>query len=81
MPRLAGSNRSAAASPQATARSIGRSRSIRAPRVPRSIKGVIAARGERFSEARDLWRKAKELDPNYPNIDRLIEEAGRDGRK
>jgi tetratricopeptide (TPR) repeat protein len=42
---------------------------------PYVIKGVIAARGERFSEARDLWRKAKELDPNYPNIDRLIEEA------
>jgi predicted CXXCH cytochrome family protein len=42
---------------------------------PYVIKGVIAARAERFDEARDLWRKAKELDPGNPNIDRLIQEV------
>ena len=49
------------------------------PRLARPfvVKGVIAARGERLVDALDLWRKAKELDPNYPNIDRLIEEAGK----
>ena len=39
------------------------------------IKGVIAARDGRFAEASSLWRKAKALEPGYPNIDRLIEEA------
>jgi predicted CXXCH cytochrome family protein len=42
---------------------------------PYVIKGVIAARAERFREAADLWRKARDLEPSYPNIDRLIEEA------
>ena len=42
---------------------------------PYVTKGVIAARRERFREAADLWRKARDLEPSYPNIDRLIEEA------
>jgi predicted CXXCH cytochrome family protein len=42
---------------------------------PLVIKGVIAARQNRFAEAIDLWRKAKSLEPTYPNIDQLIEEA------
>ncbi len=42
---------------------------------PLVIRGVIAARAGRFAEATDLWRKAKALDPGYPNIDQLIAEA------
>jgi tetratricopeptide (TPR) repeat protein len=42
---------------------------------PLVIKGVLAAREGRFKDASDLWRKAKTLQPDYPNIDRLIEEA------
>jgi predicted CXXCH cytochrome family protein len=39
------------------------------------IKGIMAAREGRYDNALDWWRKAKSLDPTYPNIDRLIEEA------
>lgn len=42
---------------------------------PWVIKGVIAAREGRFAEAASIWRKAKGLEPGYPNIDRLIGEA------
>ncbi len=42
---------------------------------PLVIKGVIAARAGRFGEAADLWRRARTLEPGYPNIDRLIAEA------
>ena len=42
---------------------------------PWVIKGVMAARAGRFQEASEHWRKAKSLEPNYPNIDRLIDEA------
>jgi predicted CXXCH cytochrome family protein len=42
---------------------------------PLVLKGVIAARAGKFVDAIDLWRKAKSLDPAYPNIDRLIAEA------
>jgi predicted CXXCH cytochrome family protein len=42
---------------------------------PYVVKGVIAARDGRFAEALDHWRKARDLEPTYPNIDRLIEEA------
>jgi tetratricopeptide (TPR) repeat protein len=47
------------------------------PRLARAwvIKGVIAARENRFDEAISLWRKAQALDRGYPNIDRLIAEA------
>jgi predicted CXXCH cytochrome family protein len=42
---------------------------------PYVIKGVLAARDGRFDEAAQLWRKAKTLQPRYPNIDQLIAEA------
>ena len=42
---------------------------------PLVIKGVMAARAGSFDEALDLWRKAKALEPGYPNIDQLIAEA------
>ena len=45
-----------------------------APR-PYVLKGVLAARHGRFQEAIDLWKKAKAMDPAYPRIEALIEEA------
>jgi predicted CXXCH cytochrome family protein len=42
---------------------------------PWVIKGVMAAREGQFAAAIDSWRKAKGLDPGYPNIDQLIAEA------
>jgi len=42
---------------------------------PVVIKGVLAARENRFDEAVALWKKARSLEPSYPNIDSLIEEA------
>lgn len=42
---------------------------------PRVVRGVIAARQGRFQEAADWWREARGLEPDYPNIDRLIAEA------
>ena len=44
---------------------------------PHVLKGVIAAREGRFADAAELWRKARSLDPAYPNIDQLISEADR----
>jgi Flp pilus assembly protein TadD len=45
-----------------------------APR-PYVYLGVIAARSGRYDEAVRQFRAAKSLAPDYPNIDRLIEEA------
>jgi hypothetical protein len=47
------------------------------PRAPRPYVylGVIAARSGRYDEAVRQFRAAKSLAPDYPNIDRLIEEA------
>ncbi len=42
---------------------------------PWVIKGVIAARAAKYDEAIEVWKKARDLDPGYPNIDRLIAEA------
>jgi tetratricopeptide (TPR) repeat protein len=42
---------------------------------PWVVKGVLAARAGRLEEAVGAWRKAKEIDPTYPNIDRLIAEG------
>jgi tetratricopeptide (TPR) repeat protein len=42
---------------------------------PIVIKGVIAAREGKYGEAAALWQKAKAVEPDYPNIDRLIAEA------
>jgi predicted CXXCH cytochrome family protein len=47
------------------------------PRLARPwvVRGVLAAREARFAEAIDAWKKARDLEPGYPNIDRLIAEA------
>lgn len=42
---------------------------------PVVLKGVLAARDKRFAEAVELWKKARTLEPSYPNIDALIAEA------
>ena len=39
--------------------------------------GVLSARAGRYDEAARHFRKARSLSPDYPNIDRLIEEAER----
>jgi predicted CXXCH cytochrome family protein len=44
---------------------------------PHVIRGVLAARAGRFDQALASWRKARELDPATPNIDRMIDEAQR----
>jgi predicted CXXCH cytochrome family protein len=44
---------------------------------PLVIKGVLAARSGDFGEAVEWWRKARSLEPAYPNIDRMISEAER----
>ncbi|MEW6320945.1 MAG: cytochrome c3 family protein [Acidobacteriota bacterium] len=51
------------------------------PRFARAlvIKGIVAARAGRFDEAVDLWRRARSMDPGYPNLDRMIDEARRRG--
>jgi predicted CXXCH cytochrome family protein len=44
---------------------------------PWVVKGVLAARAERYSEAIGFWKQARAIDSTYPNIDRLIAEAER----
>jgi predicted CXXCH cytochrome family protein len=44
---------------------------------PWVIKGVILARQEKYGAAVEAWKKARSLEPSYPNIDRLIAEAER----
>jgi hypothetical protein len=39
------------------------------------IKGVLLAREGKFTEAVEMWRKARSIEPSYPNIDQLITEA------
>jgi len=39
------------------------------------VKGVLSARQGRFAEAAELWKKARSIEPSYPNIDQLISEA------
>jgi hypothetical protein len=39
------------------------------------VKGVLLAREGRFAEAVELWKKARSIEPSYPNIDQLIAEA------
>ncbi len=47
------------------------------PNDPRPLVylGVIAAKAGRYQDAIVSWQQAKKLNPNYPNIDRLIAEA------
>jgi predicted CXXCH cytochrome family protein len=42
---------------------------------PWVIKGVLAAREGKFGEAVEMWKKARSIEPSYPNIDQLIAEA------
>jgi predicted CXXCH cytochrome family protein len=42
---------------------------------PWVIKGVISAREGKYAEAIEEWKKARSLEPSYPNIDKLIAEA------
>ncbi len=44
---------------------------------PYVIRGVLAARAGRFTEALSNWKAARERDPATPNIDRMIDEASR----
>lgn len=41
------------------------------------MKGVLLARDGRLSEAVEMWKKARSIEPSYPNIDQLIAEAER----
>ena len=42
---------------------------------PWVVKGVLSAREGKFSEAAEMWKKARSIEPSYPNIDQLIAEA------
>jgi len=42
---------------------------------PWVIKGVLAAREGKFADALEMWKKARSIEPSYPNIDQLIAEA------
>jgi predicted CXXCH cytochrome family protein len=42
---------------------------------PWVVKGVILARQDKYAEAVEAWKKARSLEPSYPNIDTLIAEA------
>jgi predicted CXXCH cytochrome family protein len=42
---------------------------------PWVIKGVILAREGKYAQAVDAWKKARTLEPGYPNIEKLIAEA------
>lgn len=42
---------------------------------PWVVKGVLLAREKRFAEAVEMWKKARSIEPSYPNIDQLIAEA------
>ena len=43
-----------------------------------SVLGTLAAayaEAGRFADAMGFWKKAREIDPAYPNLDQLIAEA------
>ena len=42
-------------------------------------RGIVAARSGQMSAAIKYWQDAKKIDPAYPNLDRMIEQAGRLG--
>lgn len=42
---------------------------------PWVIKGMLLAREGKFAEAAEMWKKARSIEPSYPNIDQLIAEA------
>jgi Flp pilus assembly protein TadD len=41
------------------------------------LKGVLLARERKFEEAVEMWKKARSIEPSFPNIDALIAEAER----
>jgi tetratricopeptide (TPR) repeat protein len=43
------------------------------------FRGIVAARSGQLGAAIKHWRDARKIDPAYPNIDRLIAEAERQG--
>jgi predicted CXXCH cytochrome family protein len=42
---------------------------------PWVVKGVLLAREGKFAEAVEMWKKARSIEPSYPNINQLIAEA------
>jgi hypothetical protein len=42
---------------------------------PWVVKGVLLAREGKFEEAVEMWKKARSIEPSYPNIDQLIAEG------
>ena len=42
---------------------------------PWVVKGVLSAREGKFAEAVEMWKKARSIEPTYPNIEQLIAEA------
>jgi len=42
---------------------------------PWVIKGVLSAREGKFADAVEMWKKARSIEPSYPNIDQLIAAA------
>jgi tetratricopeptide (TPR) repeat protein len=39
------------------------------------VKGVLFAREGKFADAVEMWKKARSIEPSYPNINQLIAEA------
>ena len=39
------------------------------------VKGVLLVREGKFTDAVEMWKKARSIEPSYPNIDQLIAEA------
>lgn len=42
---------------------------------PWVLKGVLLARERKFADAVEMWKKARSIEPSFPNIDQLIAEA------
>ena len=42
---------------------------------PWVVKGVLFAREGKLADAVEMWKKARSIEPSYPNIDQLIAEA------
>ncbi|MEO7133718.1 MAG: multiheme c-type cytochrome [Vicinamibacterales bacterium] len=42
---------------------------------PWVLRGVLFAREGKFADAVEMWKKARSIEPSYPNIDQLIAEA------
>lgn len=39
------------------------------------VKGILRAREGKFADAVEMWKKARSIEPSYPNIDQLIAEG------